>query len=218
MKPYSIIIADDHGLFRQGVKAMIGLDTSLEVIAEAADGNELLIKLKKQVPDMIILDMSMPPGMNGMDALAEIHEQYPAIHVLMLTMHTSVQYFFHAISAGAHGYLLKDDSDTELLTAISAVRQGKTYVTPQLKAEVTEKMTSAFRNHQELPIVKLTPREQQVLQLVVKGHTSKKIAGILCLSPRTVDHHRSSLLKKFKMKNSVDLVKHVVSNSIVFSE
>ena len=170
-----------------------------EVVGEAGDGLELLELLKKVTPDMVILDMSMPE-LNGMEALAEIHEQYPAIHVLMLTMHTSAQYFFHAISAGAHGYLLKDDSDMELLTAIRAVQQGKTYVTPQLKAEVTDEMTSAFRNHKELPIVQLTPREQQVLQLVVKGHTTKEIADILCLSPRTIDHYRSCLLKKYNVQ------------------
>lgn len=217
MQPYRIIIADDHGLFRQGVKSMIGQDSSLEVIAEAADGRELLAGLKKQTPDMVILDISMP-RMNGMDALAEIHEQYPNIRVLMLTMRTNIQYFFHAISAGAHGYLLKDDSDTELLTAIRIVQQGKTYVTPQLREEVTDKMASAYRNHEESASVRLTAREKEVLQLVVNGHTSKAIAGILCLSPRTIDHHRSKLLKKFKLKSSVDLVNHVVSNSIVFAE
>ena len=214
MKPYRIIIADDHSLIRQGIKSIIGQDAELKVIAEAADGVELLAKLAEQQPDMVILDISMP-RMNGIEAVARIREQYPEIRILILTMHSNAQYFYHVISAGAHGYLLKDDSDTELLPAIKTVQQDKTYITPQLAAEVTGDMVSAFRDHKELPVVHLTGREQQVLQMVVKGYTSKQMAANLCLSPRTVDHYRASLLKKFKMKNSVDLVNHVVSNSLI---
>ncbi len=214
MKPYRIIIADDHSLIRQGVKSIIGQDHEMEVIAEAADGLELFTKLADQVPDMVILDISMP-RMNGIEAVAKVREHYPSVRILILTMHSNAQYFYHVISAGAHGYLLKDDSDTELLTAIRTVQQDKTYVSPQLVAEVTGDMVSAFRDNKKLPIVQLTDREKQVLQLVIKGHTSKQMAAILCLSPRTVDHHRASLLKKFKMKNTVDLVNHVISNSIV---
>ena len=217
MKPYRIIIADDHSLIRQGIKTIIGQDHEMEVVAEASDGLELISRLDEQLPDMVILDISMP-RMNGIEAVAEIHEHYPSVHILILTMHSNAQYFYHVISAGAHGYLLKDDSDTELLTAIRTVQQGKTYVSPQLVAEVTGDMVSAFRDNKELPIVHLTEREKQVLHLVVKGHTSKEMAAILCLSPRTVDHHRASLLKKFKMKNTVDLVNHVISNSIVVPE
>jgi len=217
MKPYRIIIADDHCLIRQGIKSIISQDGEMEVVAEAGDGRELFTRLADQVPDMVILDISMP-RMNGIEAVAEVREHYPSVRILILTMHSNAQYFYHVISAGAHGYLLKDDSDTELLTAIRTVQQDKTYVSPQLVAEVTGEMVSAFRDNKELPIVHLTDREKQVLQLVVKGHTSKQTAAILCLSPRTVDHHRASLLKKFKMKNTVDLVNHVLSNSIVVPE
>jgi DNA-binding NarL/FixJ family response regulator len=214
MKPYRIIIADDHSLIRQGIKSIIGQDSELKVIAEAADGVELLARLAEQQPDMVILDISMPK-MNGIEAVAKIRDQYPEIRVLILTMHSNAQYFYHVISAGAHGYLLKDDSDTELLPAIKTVQQDKTYVTPQLAAEVTGDMVTAFRDHKELPVVHLTGREQQVLQMLVKRYTSKQMAANLCLSPRTVDHYRANLLKKFKMKNSVDLVNHVVSNSLI---
>jgi DNA-binding NarL/FixJ family response regulator len=133
-------------------------------------------------------------------------------------MHGNSQYFFHAISAGAHGYLMKDDSDTELLSAIRTVQQNRTYVSPQLANEVTDEMVSAYRDRRNLPLVQLTSREKQVLQLVVKGYTSKSMADVLCLSPRTVDHHRARLLKKFKMKNTVDLVNYVIQNSIVVPE
>ena len=196
---------------------MIELESDMQVIGEAADGQELLDFLRSEQPDLIVMDISMP-RVNGIEAVQEVVENYPKIRILMLTMHRNSQYFYNAISAGAHGYLMKDDSDTELLTAIRTVQSGKTYVSPQLSKEVTDEMISAFRDHRELPIIQLTDREREVLQLVVKGYTSKKMAGILCLSPRTVDHHRAKLLKKFKMKNTVDLVKHVVRNSIVVPE
>ena len=216
-KPYRIIIADDHSLIRKGLRTIIELESDIQVIGEASDGQELLDFLCHDQPDLIVMDISMP-RINGIEAVRVVVEKYPGVRILMLTMHRNSQYFYNAISAGAHGYLMKDDSDTELLTAIRTVQAGKSYVSPQLSKEVTDEMISAFRDHRDIPIIQLTDREREVLQFVVKGYTSKKMADILCLSPRTVDHHRAKLLKKFKMKNTVDLVKHVVRNSIVVAE
>ena len=212
--PYRIIIADDHSLIRKGLRAIIELESDMQVIGEAADGEELLKILTREQPDMVVMDISMP-NLNGIDAIEKVLALYPDIRILILTMHRNSQYFYNAISAGAHGYLIKDDSDTELLTAIEAVRSGKTYISPQLSTEVTDAMFSAFREHRDPSMVSLTPRERDVLGLVVKGRTSKQIADVLCLSPRTIDHHRANLLKKFKMKNTVDLVKYVLENSIL---
>lgn len=211
---YRIVIADDHSLIRKGLRTIIELESDMQVIGEAGDGKQLLRFLASEQPDMVIMDISMP-NINGIDAIGKVLALYPEIRILMLTMHRNSQYFYNAISAGAHGYLIKDDSDTELLTAIDTVRSGKTYISPQLSSEVADTMLSAFREHRDPSIISLTPRERDVLDLVVKGHTSKQIADILCLSPRTIDHHRASLLKKFKMKNTVDLVKYVVKNSLV---
>lgn len=215
--PYRIIIADDHSLIRKGLRTMIELESDMQVIGEAGDGQELLDFLRYEQPDLIVMDISMPV-VNGIEAVREVVEKYPGVRILMLTMHRNSQYFYNAISAGAHGYLMKDDSDTELLTAIRTVQSGKSYVSPQLSKEVTDEMIAAFRDNRELPLIQLTDREREVLRFVVKGYTSKKMADILCLSPRTVDHHRAKLLKKFKMKNTVDLVKYVVRNSIVVPE
>ena len=206
MEAYRIIIADDHSLIRQGIKAMIAQEPGLEVIAEAADGRELLEALKKIHPDMVILDISMPQ-VSGIEALGEIHRLYPEIRILVLTMHSNAQYCYHALSAGAHGYLLKDDSDTELLPAIQLIRHGKDYMSPQLTPEIPKEIRD--------PKKRLTKREKEVLELVVNGLTSKQIGEKLRLSPRTVDRHRSSLLKKFNMKNSVDLVNYVIKNSLI---
>ncbi|RWX44143.1 two component transcriptional regulator, LuxR family [Candidatus Electrothrix marina] len=217
MESYNIIIADDHSLIRQGIKAMIGQSPGLQVIAEAADGRELLDALKEARPDMVILDISMPQ-VSGIEAVGKIHELYPAVRILVLTMHSNTQYCYYAMSAGAHGYLLKDDSDTELLPAIQQIRDGKIYVSPQLAAEVTREMALLFHDHKETPLVHLTRREKEVLRLVVNGLTSKQIGDKLFLSPRTVGHHRSSLLKKFNMKNSVDLVNYVIKNPLIIRQ
>ena len=208
-KSYRIIIADNHSLIRKGLRTIIKIESDIKVIGEAGDGRELLDLLSSEQPDLIIMDISMP-HLNGIEAVREVVEQYPEVRILMLTMHRNSQYFYNTISAGTHGYLMKDDSNTELLTAIHTVQSGKSYVSPQLYNEVTNEMISAFRDHREIPIIQLTDRKREVPQFVVKGYTSKKMADILCLSLRTVDHYRAKLLKKFKMKNTVDLVKHVV--------
>ncbi len=211
---YQILIADDHCLIRKGIKSMISQTDTMEVVAEAANGEELIMLLDSHCTDMVILDISMP-RMNGIDTLAILRERFPEVRILILTMHSLAQYFYQTITAGAHGYLLKDDSDTELLTAIETVQQGRVYISPQLISEVSGEMVSAFRNPRETPLVQLTKREKEVLQMVARGLTSKQIADKLCLSPRTIEKYRSKLLKKFKMKKTVDLVSYVARNPIV---
>lgn len=202
MEPYRIILADDHYLIRNGIKTMIAQEPGIEVIAEAADGQELMEILKEHRPDMVILDISMPQ-ISGIEALKQIHELYPDIRVLILTMHDNAQYCSHAFSAGAHGYLLKDDSATELLPAILQVRRGEDYVSPRVPPRERNK-------------IKLTPREKEVLQLVVEGLTTKAIAEKLYISPRTVERHRCNLLKKFKKKSSTELVNYVLKNFYLY--
>jgi len=210
MNSYRIIIADDHSLIRQGIKAMIGQEPGLQVIAEAADGRELLNSLKEVRPDMVILDISMPQ-INGIEAVGKIHQLYPEVRMLVVTMHFNTHYYQHAVSAGAHGYLLKDDSDTKLLPAIQKIRNGGIYVSQKLAEAVAREIALSDHDHKET----LTRREKEVLQLVVNGLTSRQIGEKLCISPRTVGQHRSNLLKKFNMKNSVDLVNYVVKNPLV---
>ena len=217
MKPYRIIIADDHSLIRQGIKALIAREKTLRLVAEAANGVELLQVLRTQGADMVILDITMPQ-LNGLEAMAEIRKIAPDIDILMLTMHTNSQYFFQAITAGAHGYLMKEDSDAELLQAIATIRDGKSYISPRLSADVTDEVMMAFRDEGKVPMVVLSDRERQVLKLVAEGCSSRKIGELLQLSPRTIDHHRASLLKKFKMKTTVDLINHVVRNTLILHD
>ena len=214
MKPYRIIIADDHSLIRQGLRSILQEDPSLQIIAEAANGLELLDLLQREQPEMVILDISMP-HLNGIEAVGRIRSAFSQVAILVLTMHSNSHYLYHAVAAGAHGYLIKDDSEAELLTAIDAIQQGKSYISPQLSSDIAEDVMVAFREQSKMPFAVLSEREEGVLRLVVQGLSSKKIGNLLKLSPRTIDHHRSSLLKKFKMKNTVDLVNHVVRNGLV---
>ena len=214
MKPYRLLIADDHSLIRQGLKSIIQQKPSLQVIGEAANGVDLLDLLYRDPPDMVILDITMP-RLNGIEAMEQIKELCPEVAILILTMHSGSQYFYSAIAAGAHGYLIKEDSETELLAAIQAIRQGKPYISAQLSAEGGEEGRAVLNGQGRLPQSALSEREKEVLRLVVRGHSSKEIATQLGLSPRTVDHHRASLIRKFRMKNTIDLVNHVVRNGVV---
>ena len=211
---YKIVLADDHVLIRHGIKNLLAEDPGLDVVGEVADGEELLELLDKTRVDLVILDISMPK-MGGMEAVGMVKKRYPWVKVLMLTMHKNKQYFYHAMSAGADGYLVKDDSDEELLVAVNKIRAGKSYISPYLADEFADDVLNSYRPDRRNLFQELTKREKQILQFVVDGYTSKQVAEQLGLSPRTVDHHRANLLKKFQMKNSVDLVNFAVKNGFV---
>jgi len=213
-QPYRIVVADDHLLIRQGLVSIITQDAELEIVGEAGDGDELLEVVAKTRPDMVILDISMPRK-SGLSALKDLRADYPDIAILILSMHRSRLYFFEAIASGAQGYLLKDDPERELLAAIATVRSGSVYISPGLAQEVTDDMVRLVQGQSAEPLVHLTNREKEVLHLVVQGHTSKKIAEILCLSPRTVEHHRANLLKKFGVRSTLDLIKHAIGKGLV---
>lgn len=215
--PYSIVLADDHALIRHGIKNIISQDDSLIIVGEVGDGESLLSFLAESTPDLLILDISMPK-ISGIELVEQLKERYPLMKILMLTMHTNKQYCYRSMHAGADGYVIKSDSEKELLLAIRKIREGRTHVSPQLAESYTEDLLTACRRRLDNPFGDLTRREKQILTLVVQGYTSKVIAGKLNLSPRTVDHHRSNLLKKFNMKNSVDLVNHALRNGYVTLE
>jgi DNA-binding NarL/FixJ family response regulator len=214
---YRIVLADDHVLIRHGIKNIIAKEEQLQIVGEVGDGEELLSYLKNDLPELVILDISMPK-INGVDLTRILKKSYPSVKILMLTMHKNKQFFYQAMSAGADGYLIKSDSDDELLLAINKIRNGRTYISPYLVDDFTDDVLKAYRNEEVTTFTGLTRREKQILSMVVEGHTSKVMAAKLNLSPRTIDHHRSNLLKKFKMKNSVDLVNYAVRNGYVVVE
>ncbi|MBW2465680.1 MAG: response regulator transcription factor [Deltaproteobacteria bacterium] len=214
MAKYKIILADDHVLIRQGLKKLIEENVDLEVTGEAGDGLELLDLLENIRPDLIILDISMP-HLRGIEVINEVKKLCPGVKILMITMHKSEQHFLCAMSAGADGYLLKEDSDSELLNAIDVVMQNEMYISPHLAEEFSDEVIKAYREKGVFPCETLTNREIEVLKLVAEGLTSKEIAEILSISIRTVEHHRANLLKKLNLKNTADLIKHAIQNGFI---
>lgn len=214
---YQILLADDHVLIRHGIKNIIKKNDQFAVVGEVSNGKQLMDFLESTEIDLIILDISMP-DIGGMEAIGLVKNKYPWIKILMLTMHKNKQYFYNAMAAGADGYLMKDDSDAELLVAITKVLSGKSYISPYMTDDFADDVINMYRNERRTPFQELTKREKEILQLVVQGFTSKQMAEQLNLSQRTIDHHRSNLLRKFNRKNSIDLVNYAVRHGFVTTD
>jgi DNA-binding NarL/FixJ family response regulator len=207
--PYRIVLADDHALLRQGVKKIIEEAGDMTVVGEAGDGLQLLHLLKKETPDLVILDISMP-NLRGIEATSEVKQSYPKVEVLILSMHKSKEYLYHSLNAGAKGYLLKDDTDTELLAAIETIRQGGVYLSCLLSNELTSDFVNICSGAVNPPQENLTTRERQILKLVAEGKTSEEIAELLFISSRTVQNHRANIMKKLNLNGTVDLVRYAI--------
>ncbi|WP_373499302.1 response regulator [Desulfococcus sp.] len=214
MKPYQIILADDHAILRQGIRKIIEEGNGLEVIAEVGDGLELLNALKGKKPDMVIVDISMPK-IRGIEAAIEMKDLYPRLKVLILSMHKSKEYLIQAISAGVDGYLLKEDTDEELFTAIETVRNGEIYLSPNITSGLTKAFITSFRRGAGSRVDPLTTREKEILKLIVEGYTSKDISEMLHISLRTTQHHRANIQKKLMIKKMPDLVKYAMDNGYI---
>jgi DNA-binding NarL/FixJ family response regulator len=210
MAPYRVVIADDHVMFRQGLKRILQEMADVEVVGEAGDGLELLALLNKIVPDMVILDISMPK-LRGIEAIHEIGKIHPEVKVLILTMHKDRDFLQQAIAAGANGYLLKEDAEQEVFSAIEAIRAKKMYVSPLLAGELTDDWAQIYRGERKSLFVEiLTPREREVLKLIAEGKSNKEIADLLFISIHTVIRHRANLTDKLNLKKTADLTKYAL--------
>ncbi len=209
MSAYRIVLADDHVMFRKGIRNILERDAGLEVAGEAGDGLELLKFIKNAPPDLVLLDIAMP-GLRGLEATREIKIISPKVKVLILTMHRDKAYVYYAISAGAEGYLLKEDADTELFKAIEKIRAGDYYISPLLSGGLTHELIQAHHNGQFPPPESLTVREREVLKLVAEGVKNKEIADLLFISVRTVEHHRANIMRKLNIKKTANLIKYAI--------
>ena len=209
MGSWRIFLADDHRLFRSGLRKILTDRSDLAIVGEAGDGLTLLRRLDKAAPDMVILDISMPK-LRGIEATFEIKAARPGLKVLILTMHKDVDYLQSALNAGADGYLLKEDADDALFTAIDTIRAGRSFISPSLTSEMSDDLVRIIRGDRDPSEDNLTPREKSVLTLIAEGRTSRKIAELLCISPRTVEHHRANTMKKLKVKSLADLLKYAI--------
>ncbi len=217
MNAYRVVVADDHTMLRQGIKRIIEESKDLTVVGEVGDGLELLNLLKKIRPDMVVLDISMP-NMRGIEAVPEIKMIHPEARILMLSMHKQKEYLYEALSAGAHGYLLKEDTDTELITAIKKIRGGFTYLSPTLSEYLSDDLIAICRKGNKPLSDPLTNREREVLQLIAEGKSNKEVAGLLFISAKTVEHHRAHIMKKLGLKNITELVRYALLKGYIQSD
>ena len=216
MAPYSIILADDHALVRWGLRRLLEDMEDLEVVGEANDGLELLQLLKHVSPQMVILDIFMP-NLRGIEAITEIKIMQPDVKVLILTMHRDKEYLYLALSAGAKGYLLKEDAARDLFSAIAEVRQGKTYISPYFLDSVVNDVVLIVKGDAKVifePEI-LTTREREVLKLIAEGKSSKEIANLLFISVFTVNNHRASIMDKLNLNKATDLVKYAIRKGYI---
>jgi DNA-binding NarL/FixJ family response regulator len=205
-----ILIADDHGIVRSGLRALLEAQEDMEVVAEAADGVEARDVAIRERPDLAILDVKMP-RLTGLQATHEIREQAPDVAVLVLSMHDDERYLFEALKAGASGYVLKRQADTELIEAIRAVERGEPFLTPDAQRALIKDVLA--RN--EGRSTELTKREEEVVKLVAEAHTNREIAELLHLSEKTVENHRARAMKKLGMRDRVELVRYAIRRGLI---
>ena len=211
--PIRILIADDHAVVRSGLKALLQADTDLEVVGEAADGTETLRLAEALHPDMVMLDITMPPD-NGIKTAKQLKEKHPKLIVLFLTMHEDEGLLHGALRAGAAGYVIKRADESEILRAIHVASRGDIYVHPAMTHALLHRPVTT-EHRRGLPAVVLTRRELDVLRLLAKGNTNRQIAGQLGLSVRTVENHRANLMGKLGLVSRVELVNYAEENNLL---
>ena len=214
-KGYRVILADDHVLVRRGLKLILEENSNLEIAAEVGDGLELLNVLQKINPDLIILDVSMP-NLRGIEAIPEIRRVRPNAKVLMLTMHKEEDYLYQAISAGANGYLLKEDAEKELFSAIEHIKNGKIYISPGLADQSMQNWARMRRGEDDSQNVEsLTVREREILKLIAEGKSNKEIGDLLFISVRTVERHRANMMSKLSIRKTAELVQYALRKHFI---
>jgi DNA-binding NarL/FixJ family response regulator len=216
-KLHRILIVENHALLRAGMRALISSDPTLEVVADLGSAREAIAALRTLAPDLILMDISMP-GISGIEAVIDIKKRYPAIRIIIVTVHRADEYIHSSLRAGADGYLLKDATHEELHVAIRSVLSGKHYLSPDVSADVIQRYLSAGRTEQQTPLHSLTHRERQVLKLVAEGRTNKYIADFFTLSVKTVEKHRSNLMQKLDMHNASALTAFAIENGLLGHE
>ena len=211
--PIRILIADDHAVVRSGIRALLQGDPELEVVGEAGDGVETVRLAAELAPDMVLLDITMPPE-NGIKTARRLMEAHPQLRVLILTMHEDESLLHEALRAGAAGYVIKRSEESEILRAIHAAHRGEIYVPPSMtRALLHQAVTTEHRRVSALDA--LTRRELDVLRLLAKGNTNRQIAALLGLSMRTVENHRANLMGKLGVVSRVELVNYAEENNLL---
>ncbi|HSP22966.1 MAG TPA: response regulator transcription factor [Planococcus sp. (in: firmicutes)] len=211
-----IVIADDHAIVRSGFSMILNFQEDMEVIAMAADGIEAYQMVAKHQPDVLLLDLSMPPGESGLVATGKIKEDFPETKILVLTMHDDEEYLFHVLKNGASGYMLKSAPDEELLQAIRIIHSGGTYIHPTMATSLVRELQNKDHKAKESdPFELLSKREIEVLPLVAKGYGNKEIAQKLFISVKTVEAHKAKIMEKLHLKSRPELVEYVLKKKLL---
>lgn len=214
----TVLIAEDHALLRAGMRMLLSADPDIEVVGEVDNGKAAVQLTAKLHPTIVLMDLSMP-GSNGMEAIAEIKRRQPEVKVLVVTMHKTDEYIMEAFRNGASGYILKESSHDELRNAVRTVLNGKVYLSPDVSERVVSGLLTGGPKPSNSPTSwdSLTVREREILKLVAEGHTNKYMADYLCLSIKTIEKHRSTLMRKLNLHNASALTAYAIERGIVSS-
>jgi two-component system response regulator NreC len=211
-----IVIADDHAIVRSGFSMILNYQEDMEVVALAADGIEAYRMVAKHQPDILILDLSMPPGESGLIATGKIKEDFPQTKILILTMHDDEEYLFYVLKNGASGYMLKNAPDEELLLAIRTIYTGGTYIHPKMATSLVREFVNKDQNIKQAdPFELLSKREIEVLPLIAKGYGNKEIAQKLFISVKTVEAHKAKIMSKLNLKSRPELVEYAMKKKLL---
>ncbi len=215
MGKLSILLAEDHSILREGLKSLLSAQPDIEIAGEAEDGQKAIQQANALQPNLVLIDLTMP-RMNGTDAIRAIKRRNPEMCIIVLTVHKAAEYVRASLEAGASGYVLKDDTHQELLTAIRTVVAGRTYLSPGICDQVVSGFLGrATVSETEVPWDTLTDREKSVIKLVAEGYKNREIAEFLSVSIKTVEKHRSNLMKKLDLHNASALTAYAIQNGLV---
>ena len=206
-----VLLADDHAVVRDGLRALLQTQPGIDVIADVANGRDAVREARKLRPDVIVMDIAMP-DLNGIESTLQILHDWPSARILILSMHSTTEHIFRALQAGARGYLLKDSAGAEVVEAVRAVHAGRRYLGQKIAATVIDDYIA--ERHQASPLESLSRRERQILQLIAEGKTSAQVGAMLFLSPKTVDTYRSRMMHKLGIGDLPNLVKFAIQNGI----
>jgi two-component system, NarL family, response regulator NreC len=209
----TVFLADDHQIMRDGLRTLIETQPGLRVVGESGDGRETVREVGRIKPDVVLMDIAMP-GLNGIEATRQIRRKNPSVEVVILSMYTTTEHVYRALEAGARGYLLKECAGHEVVEALRAAKAGRRFLSGKISEEDVEDHRRRARGKTASPLERLSPREREILQLVVEGKSSAAVAKLVFLSPKTVETYRSRLMKKLDVDDLPSLIKYAVANGL----
>ncbi len=212
-----VLLADDHTLVRAGIKALLEKVPGIVVAGEASDGREVLDLARAQKADIVLMDIAMP-GLNGLEATARLLKEMPEVRVIILSMHQNEEYYWQALKAGASGYLLKKSATAELEAALKQVAAGEIYLSRDVSARLSQKVSAQHLAQAKSPLERLTGRQREILQLIAEGQNTKAIAMVLEVSPKTVEYHRAQLMARLGIYDVPGLVRFALKVGLVAHE